>query len=64
MNPIDAPALLRRLFDVAVERAQPMRVLPTHLPEPPYGRTVVIGAGKASAAMARPCRPIGLRTGH
>lgn len=53
MNPIDAPALLRRLFDVAVERAQPMRVLPTHLPEPPYGRTVVIGAGKASAAMAR-----------
>lgn len=53
MNPIDAPALLRRLFDAAVDRAQPLRVLPQHLPEPPYGRTVVIGAGKASAAMAR-----------
>ncbi|MBX3127619.1 MAG: glycerate kinase [Polyangiaceae bacterium] len=46
-------AFLRRLFDVAVARAQPSRVLPAHLPAPPAGRTVVVGAGKASAAMAR-----------
>ena len=45
--------LLRRLFDVAVARAHPDHCLGPHLPEPPKGRTVVIGAGKASAAMAR-----------
>jgi len=45
-------AFLRALFDVAVARAQPAQVLPAHLPPPPRGRTVVVGAGKASAAMA------------
>ena len=45
--------LLRRLFTAAVEAAQPARCLPPHLPDPPKGRTVIIGAGKASAAMAR-----------
>jgi hydroxypyruvate reductase len=45
-------AFLRALFDVAVARAQPAQVLPAHLPPPPKGRTVVVGAGKASAAMA------------
>jgi hydroxypyruvate reductase len=30
-----------------------MRVVPAHLPKPVRGRTVVVGAGKASAAMAR-----------
>jgi glycerate 2-kinase len=49
--------LLRSLFDAAVEAAQPAVCLPPHLPEPPSpssgGRTLVIGAGKASAAMAR-----------
>jgi glycerate 2-kinase len=49
----DARALLRSLFDAAVEAALPARVVPPHLPEPPRGRTLVIGAGKASAAMAR-----------
>ena len=47
--------LLRALFDAAVARAQPSLVLTAYLPEPPdpaKGRTVVIGAGKASAAMA------------
>lgn len=44
---------LRRLFDAAVNAAQPALCLPPHLPEPPKGRLVVIGAGKASAAMAR-----------
>ena len=27
--------------------------MPAHLPAPPKGRTIVLGAGKASAAMAR-----------
>ena len=45
--------LLRHLFDVAVARAHPDQCLAPYLPEPPKGRTVVIGAGKASAAMAR-----------
>ena len=46
-------ALLRRMFDAAVGAAQPALCVPAHLPEPPKGRLVVIGAGKASAAMAR-----------
>jgi hydroxypyruvate reductase len=45
--------LLRQMFDVAVAAAQPALCLPPHLPSPPKGRTIVIGAGKASAAMAR-----------
>ncbi|MGX1100374.1 glycerate kinase type-2 family protein [Amorphus sp. MBR-141] len=51
--PEDNRQLLRRLFDVAVARAHPDECLAAYLPEPPKGRTVVIGAGKASAAMAR-----------
>ncbi len=43
---------LLRLFDVAVSAALPQRVLAAHLPDPPAGRTLVLGAGKASAAMA------------
>jgi glycerate 2-kinase len=46
-------ALLRQMFDAAVAAAQPALCLPPHLPSPPKGRTIVIGAGKASAAMAR-----------
>ncbi|WP_027996871.1 glycerate kinase type-2 family protein [Simplicispira psychrophila] len=46
-------AFLRALYDVAVARAQPTAdTLAPFLPAPPAGRTVVIGAGKASAAMA------------
>src|ERR1700680_3595242 len=45
--------LLRRLFDAAVDAAQPALCLPPHLPPRPAGRMLVIGAGKASAAMAR-----------
>ena len=52
-SPADPRALLRRMFDAAVASAQPALCLPAHLPEPPRGRTIVIGAGKASAAMAR-----------
>jgi hydroxypyruvate reductase len=45
--------LLRTLFDAAVAAAQPALALPPHLLVPPTGRTLVIGAGKASAAMAK-----------
>lgn len=45
--------LLAALFDAAVQAAQPEHCIPPFLPAPPRGRTVVIGAGKASAAMAR-----------
>ncbi|MBP9182552.1 MAG: glycerate kinase [Fuscovulum sp.] len=48
----DPSALLRQLFDRAVEVADPMRSLAGHLPERPKGRVLVIGAGKASARMA------------
>ena len=49
-------AVLRGLFDAAVAAADPARCLPPWLPGPPdlpRGRTVVVGAGKAAAAMAR-----------
>lgn len=51
--PADPRVFLRSLFDAAVEAALPARVVPAHLPEPPAGRTIVLGAGKASAAMAK-----------
>ncbi len=44
---------LRSLFDAAVAAADPLEVVPPHLPAPPRGRTLVVGAGKASAKMAR-----------
>lgn len=40
------------MFDAAVKAADPWRCLPDHLPPAPAGRTVVVGAGKAAAAMA------------
>jgi len=49
---VDAPAILRRLFDAAVAACHPSRVVPAALPARPPGRIVVVGAGKASAAMA------------
>lgn len=53
MTTLDSTHLLRHMFDAAVAAAQPALCLPPHLPQPPKGRTIVIGAGKASAAMAR-----------
>ncbi|RXZ65103.1 glycerate kinase [Pelagerythrobacter rhizovicinus] len=50
--PCPRRALLRRLFDTAVASAQPDRCIPPALPSPPRGRTIVVGAGKAAAAMA------------
>lgn len=46
-------ALLEQMFRQAVHQAQPALAVRRHLPERPSGRTVVIGAGKASAQMAR-----------
>jgi len=50
---VEPRLLLRAMFDAAVEAAQSSHCLPPHLPAPPRGRTLVIGAGKASAEMAR-----------
>jgi len=44
---------LRHLYDAAVLRALPLHNTATHLPAPPKGRTVVLGAGKAGGAMAQ-----------
>ena len=53
MKPTDTQRLLRRMFDAAIAAAQPALCVPPLLPPAPKGRLVVIGAGKASAAMAR-----------
>ena len=54
VNPTDRHReLLLSLFRAAIAAAQPTRCLPGHLPARPKGRLVVIGAGKAAAAMAR-----------
>jgi len=55
MKDADARALLREMFDAALAAARPATCLAPYIDElqPPQGRTVVIGAGKASAAMAR-----------
>lgn len=50
MSPRDT---LRRLFDAAIAAADPALCVPPHLPPDDGGRLIVIGAGKASAAMAR-----------
>jgi glycerate 2-kinase len=41
------------MFDAAIASAQPALCVPRHLPAAPAGRLIVVGAGKASAAMAR-----------
>jgi hydroxypyruvate reductase len=52
-NPPLMRARLRQLFDEAVARVQPERLLPGELPCPPSGRLFVIAAGKAAAEMMR-----------
>ena len=47
-----ARELLTGSFAAAVAAADPQRILPVHLPPPPKGRTLVVGAGKAAASMA------------
>lgn len=47
-----AAAILEEIFTQAVDSARPGPVVPAALPQKPAGRCVVVGAGKASAAMA------------
>ena len=49
----DPRTLLVSLFDAAVEAANPEHCLRPFLPDVPRGRTVVVGAGKGSAQLAR-----------
>jgi hydroxypyruvate reductase len=44
--------LLLESFGAAVAAADPLEILPAHLPQPPAGRALVLGAGKAAASMA------------
>jgi glycerate 2-kinase len=50
MPPCD---LLRAMFDAAIKVALPAHTISPYLPPKPKGRTIVVGAGKASAAMAK-----------
>ncbi len=50
---LDPHRLLRELFDAAIEAAHPRATLARHLPADRSGRAIVIGAGKAAAAMAQ-----------
>ena len=49
---IAAETILREMFAAAVAAASPALCVPPHLPPRPLGRTIVVGAGKAAAAMA------------
>ncbi|MGH6931747.1 MAG: glycerate kinase type-2 family protein [Dongiaceae bacterium] len=52
-DPKGPAATLRAVFDAALGAADPATAVPAHLPPPPKGRTIVVGAGKAAAKMAR-----------
>ncbi len=49
---MDTRTLLIDSFHAAVGAADALKILPPHLPQPPAGKTLVAGAGKAAAAMA------------
>ena len=53
MKEHEVVTLLRGALQTAVAAANPARTLPEHLPSPPKGRLIVVGAGKAAAGMAR-----------
>ncbi|WP_420473210.1 glycerate kinase type-2 family protein [Noviherbaspirillum sp. ST9] len=53
MHPIKARELLLELFSRATSAVSADKCLPAFLPAPPMGRTLVIGAGKGAAAMAK-----------
>ena len=46
------PSFFQAAFQTALAAANPQTLLPPHLPHPPRGRTLVVGGGKAAAAMA------------
>ena len=52
MESADDRAFLTELFDAAVKAADPKVAMAPYLPEPPKGKTIVVGAGKGSAQMA------------
>jgi len=49
---MNAKQLLIDSFHAAIAAADPLKILPAHLPRHPKGRTLVVGAGKAAASMA------------
>lgn len=54
MTYLDDPnAFLTQLFHVAVDAADPAKIISSYLPDAPKGRTIVIGAGKASSQMGK-----------
>jgi glycerate 2-kinase len=53
MSQLDPRQFLLDLYSTAVDAVSASRCLPQHLPKPPKGRTLVIGAGKGAAAMAK-----------
>lgn len=53
-GPVNTPRdLLLSAFHVALDAANPQKLVPAFLPDSPKGRTLVIGGGKAAASMAR-----------
>ena len=50
---ISPDSLLREALNAAIASAQSEICIPPYLPVPPKGRTIVVGAGKASTSMAR-----------
>lgn len=53
-DPHAAPRdFLEHLYRIAVDRALPLASMGPYLPEPPKGRTLVLGAGKAGGSMAQ-----------
>ncbi|MDO8301580.1 glycerate kinase [Lacisediminimonas sp.] len=50
---MDYKELLLASFQEAVAAADPLKIVAAHLPPPPKGKTLVVGAGKAAASMAR-----------
>ena len=53
METLEPRQLLRKMFDAAIAAAQSALCVPPDLPAKPPGRLVVVGASKASAAMAK-----------
>lgn len=52
-DPLNPRNILRRLFYEALRSADPYAATLNHLPQPTKGRTLVVGAGKAAALMAK-----------
>lgn len=52
MKTLTPRELLLQSFQAALAAADPLQIVPAHVPQPPQGRTLVVGAGKAAASMA------------